>query len=113
MSDSFNPINAADPFSIMPGSKEMNPFGGSGKGSSGAGGTVSGSSPIQNPPSLFDPYQKYIPQAMNSSQPVTDPSAILKAYQTNLPEFRLASQGNGQLPAISDSLGSRQQQQGK
>jgi len=42
---------------------------------------------------LFDPYQQYIPEAMNTNQPIYNPTAILQAYQKHLPEFIKAAQG--------------------
>lgn len=58
---------------------------------------------------LFDPYSKYIPQAMNTAGQIHDPNAILQAYQQHLPEFQLASNANPTPPPVSSSLSSKQQ----
>jgi len=104
MSDSYNPLIPG-----IGGNLINNAF--KDKGSSGgspAVATTPATLPYSTPSNLFEPYQKYIPEAMNSNAQITDSSAILRAYSQNLPEFRAAAQPS-QTPPISQSLGSRQQ----
>jgi hypothetical protein len=108
MGDHFNPIDVANPF-FSPLPNPLSRGGGNGGSSSNSGTITTPTTPAYSTPSnLFEPYQKYIPEAMNSNAPITDPSAILRAYSQNLPEFRAAAQPS-QTPPISQSLGSRQQ----
>ena len=59
---------------------------------------------------MFEPYQQYIPEAMNSNQPIYDPTSILRAYAQNMPAFLSASRPP-EVPTInaSSSLSTKQQ----
>jgi len=102
MGDNFNPLIPGVGANLINNAMKDKP-----------GDTSTPPSYASNPTSLFEPYNRYIPQAMNSNQPITDPSAILQGYQQHLPDFRLAAQGPPGAPPISESLGSRQIKKGK
>lgn len=101
----FNPINPVDPFGVNP----VDPMNMLTRNDNKPKSSI----PTVDQPAgngqLFKPYEKFIPEAMNSNQPIRDPSAILAAYRANLPEFQSAAGLNNPLPAQGSSLSERQQ----